>query len=188
MVAENIDPRLHRSRAALIEAIAGLVRERPVEEISITDVSKAAGVTRPTFYQHFEDMPSAVRAAAIDQLAAAYPPVKAPSDKLTSEQMQKALEDRATSVLEHLWQDREFYHRVLDGAGNAELFDAFVDIVSDRMMPLTVQKIADRDLKLMLAGGVMWIVVKWLRAEKGSVRPRAMARRLVKLILQMEDA
>ena len=46
------DPRFLRSAEALRRAVLELAKERPVEAISVTEIAKAAGVTRATFYNH----------------------------------------------------------------------------------------------------------------------------------------
>lgn len=190
MSAKSADPRFSRSRAALIGAVAELVREKSVEEVSITQIAKTAGVTRPTFYQHFEDVPAAVRAAALSRLADAYPRA---GRLAAATDTRKALEERAASVLGHLWQDRTFYRRVIDGAGNVDFFGALMEIVADRMMlpafhHTARQSAAERDLKLVLAGGIMWLVVRWLRTEQRAVRPQTMARRIIDVAMKMGDA
>lgn len=181
----SADPRVHRSCTALLAAVTGLVREKPVDQVSITGIAAAAGVTRPTFYQYFEDVPSAVRAAALHQLNAAYPPADHAPGAVPPERLREMVEDRVRSVLQHLWQDRVFYRRVFDGAANIDLFDALAEIISDRMTLLTDEDGAESGRKLMLTGGLMWMVVKWLRTEPCPAPPDAMARRLVDLVLKM---
>ncbi|AXE64977.1 MULTISPECIES: TetR/AcrR family transcriptional regulator [unclassified Hyphomonas] len=191
MSARSADPRFSRSRAALIGAVADLVREKPVEDVSITQIANSAGVTRPTFYQHFENVPAATRAAALSRLADAYPRVALPATA-TATDTREALEARAASVLEHLWRDRTFYRRVIDGAGSADFFDALMEIVADRMMLPAFhhsvrQTASERDRKRVLAGGIMWLVVRWLRTEQGAVRPQTMARRITDIAMKMGD-
>ncbi|WP_062461197.1 TetR/AcrR family transcriptional regulator [Demequina soli] len=46
------DPRFARSADALAEAVLALASERPIERIAVTEIARAAGVTRATFYNH----------------------------------------------------------------------------------------------------------------------------------------
>lgn len=46
------DPRFLRSAEALTRAVLEMAKERPVESITVTEIAKAAGVTRATFYNH----------------------------------------------------------------------------------------------------------------------------------------
>lgn len=58
--ADSQDPRALRTRAAMLDATLGLVRDRRVEDISISQIVKAAGVSRQAFYDHFDDRDDAV--------------------------------------------------------------------------------------------------------------------------------
>ena len=43
------------------DALCTLAKGRPIEEISISDIIRTAGVNRATFYYHFTDVPSVLR-------------------------------------------------------------------------------------------------------------------------------
>ncbi|MCA5924576.1 TetR/AcrR family transcriptional regulator [Curtobacterium oceanosedimentum] len=47
-----VDARILHTTAALREAILRLAAERPVSEITVADVTRAAGINRATFYSH----------------------------------------------------------------------------------------------------------------------------------------
>lgn len=49
------DPRAHRSRAMLREALLGLMRERGFDSISVQDITERAQLNRSTFYLHYRD-------------------------------------------------------------------------------------------------------------------------------------
>jgi AcrR family transcriptional regulator len=49
------DPRVERTRAALVDAFMALSMKRRLTSISITDVAAKAKVNRATFYAHFPD-------------------------------------------------------------------------------------------------------------------------------------
>ena len=49
------DPRVHRSRERLGDALVALLLERPFDDIRVQDVLDRAGVGRSTFYAHFRD-------------------------------------------------------------------------------------------------------------------------------------
>lgn len=53
-------------RTALLAALRALIEERPFEEISISDISTRAGVTRSAFYFYFANLPTAVAALTAD--------------------------------------------------------------------------------------------------------------------------
>ncbi|HEU5450496.1 MAG TPA: TetR/AcrR family transcriptional regulator [Terriglobales bacterium] len=49
------DRRVSRTRSRLTVALRGLIQQKPLREITVQDVLDAAGVSRSTFYAHFED-------------------------------------------------------------------------------------------------------------------------------------
>lgn len=52
--ASGEDPRWQRSRAALIDAALALASEHPIQDVTVREVTKRAGVDRTTFYNHAE--------------------------------------------------------------------------------------------------------------------------------------
>jgi AcrR family transcriptional regulator len=50
-----IDPRIVRTRAALRDALAALLRDRSFEEVTLHDIAAAAGLNRATIYKHHPD-------------------------------------------------------------------------------------------------------------------------------------
>ena len=62
------DPRVEHSRRALKEALRDLVTDNGPEKVSVSALCKAAGVSRPTFYQHFETVDDVYGALLRDRL------------------------------------------------------------------------------------------------------------------------
>ncbi|AXI77058.1 TetR/AcrR family transcriptional regulator [Peterkaempfera bronchialis] len=50
------DPRVVRSLARLREGLILACRDRPLDQVSVSDVVRAAGVARATFYLHYRDL------------------------------------------------------------------------------------------------------------------------------------
>ncbi len=51
----SLDPRVRRTRKWIGDALADLLQEKPFADISISDITRRAGIARVTFYQHFEN-------------------------------------------------------------------------------------------------------------------------------------
>jgi len=49
------DPRMKRTRHLLQNALRSLLREKPLDEILVQDITEAATVNRATFYDHYTD-------------------------------------------------------------------------------------------------------------------------------------
>ncbi len=54
--ARKSDRRSRKTRAALVEALMALLREKPLESITVTELAERADVNRATFYTHFQDV------------------------------------------------------------------------------------------------------------------------------------
>ncbi|MFC3229811.1 TetR-like C-terminal domain-containing protein [Marinibaculum pumilum] len=195
---KSADPRFLRSLEALLAAVTALADSEPLAGISITRVVETAGVTRPTFYQHFASVAEAAQQAALARLSAAYPPLDpalldpAPADgPLTEDEIQRRIERHALPVLQHLLAHRPFYLRVLDGAGTAQFFDELVAFLSARLLPGAFEAAVRRsgattaDMLTIQASGIMWLVIRWLRSEAGGEAPEAMAGRLARAVTAM---
>jgi AcrR family transcriptional regulator len=68
--ASAVDPRVEHSRRMLKETLVELARGSSPEKISVSALCKAAGVSRPTFYQHFDDIDDVYSAHIEDKLNA----------------------------------------------------------------------------------------------------------------------
>lgn len=189
--ARGGDPRSQRSLKALHLALLDLVDARPVEDISITALVHAAGVTRPTFYQHFADIPDAARRAALARLDAAFPvPEPFPENfEISAPNICRHVGEVALPVIEHLHDYRMFYLRVLDGAGNAAFFDEIISFLSGRFLPnafeLAAQTARKNDLIAVMAGGTMWLIVRWLRNDAPTELAQEMAERIAAVAATM---
>lgn len=63
-----MDPRQARSRARLHEAVLALATEKPLADISMTEVARAAGVHRSTVYEHGGSPVELLQSALGDEL------------------------------------------------------------------------------------------------------------------------
>lgn len=58
----NIDSRYDRTEENLLDAFKILAGKKELDKISVSEITKITGVTRSTFYNHYEDMPSFIEA------------------------------------------------------------------------------------------------------------------------------
>ncbi len=55
MKSKKIDLRIIKTKKALYESLLILMREKPFEDIKVSDICERAYINRSTFYTHFED-------------------------------------------------------------------------------------------------------------------------------------
>jgi AcrR family transcriptional regulator len=53
--AEQLDPRVQRTRQYIVEAFVALLQEKTMQSITVQDIAAKAGINRATFYAHFTD-------------------------------------------------------------------------------------------------------------------------------------
>ncbi|MDV6330917.1 TetR/AcrR family transcriptional regulator [Asticcacaulis sp. 201] len=184
-MAENTDdPRFLRSFEALIRAISDLLDERALSEISITDVVRCAGVSRPTFYQHFPDLQTAAKAAALKRLSAAFPPVEPIAlAALGTEGIKDDIVARALPIFEHLKAHKDFYLRVRAGVGSLDIFEDLLPFVAHRTVRASRGDAEETDATVFLISGIVGMVVHWMTSDfQGRNRPDQMAVRLANVI------
>lgn len=56
--------RARRTNKAILDALAGLLTERPLDGITMADISAGAGVSKAAIYRYYPDRPAVVRALA----------------------------------------------------------------------------------------------------------------------------
>ena len=54
-IRDKEDLRITKTKRALTEAFAAMLREEPFEKLTVNDLCTRAGVRRATFYKHFKD-------------------------------------------------------------------------------------------------------------------------------------
>lgn len=188
-----MDARLERSRDAIIGAITPMIEQAPAAEISITRLVASAGITRPTFYQQFPDILTAVRVAGLRRLEEAFPlPEPLPAGaELTCEAVRNRVNRQAIPVFEHLARHRMFYVRVMDEAGTAGFFDDLIAFVASRLLPEAIAILAGSPDRIAVttqffAGGMTWLAINWLR-EEAAIPPSEMAREIAGLVAEFLD-
>ncbi|NLW14489.1 MAG: TetR/AcrR family transcriptional regulator [Trueperella sp.] len=66
MAAMNTDPRYIRVRSRLNDAALELVMQKPADSITVSELTRTAGVSRTTFYQHGESPAQFVADVVVD--------------------------------------------------------------------------------------------------------------------------
>ena len=182
------DPRPARTRAALIEAATEALSTSDPGNLSITLLVKAAGVSRPTFYQHFSDLHELVHAAALSKLSAAFDSLL-PADPAAS--LAVFTSEVSINLLKQLQADATFYRRVLAFSGNSSLVAELIGFLSHRFLsrPAVAERFTTKTPQLtseyaqFVAAGVAWMAVRWLATDfTGEHTAEATGERLAQML------
>ncbi len=164
MRGREVDRRVRRTRTQLRSALTELLKEKSVEEITVTELTARADVNRGTFYCHYKDIYD-----MLDQLEEdIFREFTALMDSYSANELRRGLRP----ILEDLFR---FIQRNLDLAGpllSLRQRTAFLD----RVMAVVREKVsrewsglyrfrggAERERILsFLMGGVMGLIRSWL--------------------------
>ncbi|WRS30104.1 TetR-like C-terminal domain-containing protein [Actinomycetaceae bacterium MB13-C1-2] len=112
------DPRYQRIRARLTNAILELASQKPAEQITVSELTHAAGIARTTFYKHSDSPASFLADYLIEQLHPRLDPLadllKDPGPDYLSRWAAIMLD-----VLEHVQENEDVYSHVFTPDGQS---------------------------------------------------------------------
>jgi AcrR family transcriptional regulator len=124
MPASPSDPRILRSRSALEAALRELIAERELHQISVSDLTKRAGVDRSTFYEHYtgvDDLAAAACTSLFDELVTA---VRSPAQRQAQAQVEGERGMRSLIALfDHVGEHAAVYRALLGARGSARVIN-----------------------------------------------------------------
>ncbi|MCX6502664.1 MAG: TetR/AcrR family transcriptional regulator [Microbacterium sp.] len=109
-----MDPRAARTQARLQDALLALARERPLDEITVGDITERAEVNRSSFYQHYSDKETLL-ADALERMV----------DEVSGQLLARGtpapagMPEELAHYLQHLADNAPLYRRVLGEHGSA---------------------------------------------------------------------
>lgn len=157
-----MDPRTRRSRAALEAALRELIVERDLPRISISEVTKRAGVNRSTFYEHYTDLAELADCACtalFDELVATAPL----SDRgLTADG--GVVPNPLPRLFAHIAENGHLYRTLLGADGSARVINHLLErITTAARVKRGFAENDDDPAAAFIAGAVLGTVTDWLR-------------------------
>lgn len=177
-----VDARILHTTAALREAVLRLAADRPVSEITVADVTRAAGINRATFYSHAVSPGSLLADVLTPELdrireddAAAH---RAAVERGAGPEDLAAITRRGIdAVIDHVTAHRDIYERALPDPNDGSLHRLLVDhfTVSSAMHiseldPATKPDIIDDVAAGFVAQGFVGAIEAWLAGPRRSRR------------------
>lgn len=162
------DARIAKTRQRLCRAAIELLRTKDSTDISISELARAADVSRPTIYQHYPDLRDLYADSLSTQLESVISPEPADLDSTTPP-------TTLLKILSEFASHREFYRRLVragmnvDGDSNGSplqpLMDALLPKVAQRA-DTTDPKMVD-DLARYVVSGSVGVIASWLADDDG---------------------
>lgn len=188
------DPRFARSRQALIAAVTEILESgTSPDDVRVSDIARRAGVSRPTFYQHFATVSDLTRTTALQRLTDVFSQV--PED-VRGGNWSIFIGKTLSLLLGSLREQDTFFLTVLQGSTGAHLREDITEFISARLLgnsPLAAVisrregPDSPQERAEFLAAGVMWLCVRWLR-EGDPHSVESMVERISALLLAASGA
>lgn len=110
MAGKTSDRRIRYTKMVLRESLIGLLQEKPVSKISITELCEAADLNRATFYAHYNDQ--------FDLLHQMEQEIMDDIDRYIQEmkldQMEPSSPDTLVNVLAYIRKEKTLFHTLLN--------------------------------------------------------------------------
>ncbi len=147
----------------LAESLKELAVTKPMEKITIKEITDKAGVIRPTFYNHFQDKYELLEWITVNELFT-------PVEPFLSNGM---LKEGVTYILTTMAKEKDFYKKAADLEGQNsfnEIFNKCVARAVSKYLDLeSLAKVADypwlkEDLVAeFLAHSISWVTIQWIK-------------------------
>lgn len=161
-----MDRRIRKSKKAMRNALIELLDIKEFKQITITDIVNYADLNRGTFYKYYnykEDLIAEVQERIIQDLKEAY---KLPYQGLIYYKQQEITKRNKTSLFDHIYKYRKFYHLVLNSTDLYNFQKVFVETISDIHMNdllyyMDHPKIEKKLFSIYQCYGIFGLLVEW---------------------------
>lgn len=126
---DKLDRRSRKTREALYTALAALLQDRPLNSISVTELTRAADVNRSTFYVHFQDIFDMFESMQRDFKITLSNLVASYAEQLRGGEYATLLR----MVYDYFRTNREVFTLIFDEGRADSLFDSTFEILRDRL-------------------------------------------------------
>ena len=147
----------------LAESLKSLAISKPIEKITIKEITDKAGVIRPTFYNHFQDKYELLEWITVNELFSPVEPF------LTN----GMLKEGVTFILTTMVKEKDFYKRAIQLEGQNSFNEIFTRCVQNAVIKYidveSLSKVASypwlkEDLVAeFLAHSISWVTIEWVK-------------------------
>ncbi|HKP05619.1 MAG TPA: TetR/AcrR family transcriptional regulator [Microbacterium sp.] len=170
MTPRAADPRTIRTVAALRAALAELVADTPVDDVTVTQLCAAAGIPRTTYYSHFGSVPELLVSTLVE---AVHDVIAVNEPQADIEATASLFLDRFTDALELIRRERAMF-RAAFASSRAGLLVRELDAMLARRVEIAfaiweelgIVDGTDRRIAVpFLAGALTAVLHAWARSD-----------------------
>lgn len=185
------DPRIAHTRSSLRAAFLRLRDELPLAKISVSRLCQEAGISRPTFYQHFANLDEVQVEALRERLDALRARLLAESADLPVDERRRV---GLIALLRGLRDQRELYVSALDEQEAPPLTHRAVrewiqEQIAETVMGEPFRRLSPhrRTETVFVAGGAIALLAHWLYDSSSEQTPEEAAARIEELAGRVLD-
>lgn len=127
------DRRFDRSEKAIKESMLKLMKEKPLEKISVTDICREADINRSTFYTHYVDI-KALHLALEKDAASVY------LSTLAMYRYDTATDDMVRQMLRLLKEKKDIFALLYSDQSTGIAMKMIIDTTRERTLPIWEKK------------------------------------------------
>lgn len=142
----------------IVTAVRELALLDDPDRLTITAIVNRAGVSRPTFYAAFPDVPASLAAAADDLLREVFSGIH-PAPPGTVDD--SVIAEHLGTVLTRLRIHTAFFSRVLPSRAGFRVLRGVIEFVVERLLG-TPSAHTDVEAVEAVAAGAVWLIYRWL--------------------------
>ena len=152
------------TKAALEESLKRLLLKKPLDKITITDITTDCGISRMAFYYHFKDIYDLVEWSCVED------GTKALQGKKTSESWTEGL----TQIFEAVLENKPFIMNVYRNVDRERIenylfkltYDLIVGVVEEKSRGLNITEEDKKFIADFYKYGFVGIMLEWIREGK----------------------
>lgn len=173
------DRRTVRTVAAIEKAVREALREIPLDDLTVAEVCRRAGVGRPSFYTHFASIPELVAGILTAEVDDSLPIPDV--ELMATERIEPELRENFTAALELVARDRDLYRAALASASSGVVRGALEQALGTRVhniIRIWQERgiVGDVDLAVAVpfaTGGITRAIEAWAFDDATDARARA---------------
>lgn len=175
-----MDARQRKSREALRSALLALVERKPLDQISIRDITAEAGIGYATFFRHFssrDELLNDIASSEIDTLVEQSLKVLDAADTRTS----------CAAMCSYVMEHRALWKALLVGGAGAIMRDAYIRTASQVALerwPVAEKPWLPVELGVIHAASSLVLALTWWLSEPAPLPIEQMAEIMDRLIIQ----
>lgn len=162
---KNIDTRVRKTRLLLRRALTQLMKEKPVNEISVREISDMCDLNRGTFYLHYKDVYDMVESLE-REIGSEFSQMLSTCEVHTNEDMLEMMK----AIFRFIEQNRDICEAILGKYGNMAFVRSFSELVKEKYVYLWNEAIKtdrvkfDRSFRFVVSG-VIGVLQDWLASD-----------------------